>query len=416
VLGLGVGPLVGALTGEPLVAWLLLAYGGKLLWQNVYFIPYSLMKRELRFKELSVLRIIANLAEFAAKIGLAWAGFGPWVFVLGPLCRVLVTGVGIQLLHPWRPALVFRWGEAREWIAFGFRSSGSKILFHLYSNLDYYVVRSFFGTAALGVYRTAKDFVLAPALVISEIITQVAFPVFARIKHEHERLRAQLVAFMRMNLVVMMAFLGVVFVAAAPIFEFLEERSPFEHLFRLAGADRFPLLRWIRFGSDDWTAAIPIARVLCLVAALRALSFLIPPLLDGMGRPHLTLRYSAVAAVVVPLGFVAAAIGLGPALGSLSVAVGWAVCYPIAFAFLLAMTCAALEIGPGLLLRPLARLPLWGGIALAAAELVHWLDAALPPAVRFGLALATMIGLFSALLARFEGMSPRALVRALRSP
>src|SRR5688500_17437104 len=41
----------------PIVGWMLIAYGTKLLWQNVYLIPVAMMKRELRFKELSVIRI-----------------------------------------------------------------------------------------------------------------------------------------------------------------------------------------------------------------------------------------------------------------------------------------------------------------------------------------------------------------------
>ena len=76
------------------------------------------------------------------------------------------------------------------------------------------------------------------------------------------------------------------------------------------------------------------ARVLCLVGALRALGFVGPPLLDGIGRPELTLRYMIVAAVAVPAAFVGSAAVLGGALGMLSVAVAWAVGYPIAFAAL----------------------------------------------------------------------------------
>src|SRR5690606_29293073 len=113
-----------------LVLWMLVAYGGKLMFQNLYSIPHALLRRELRFKELSVLRILANLGEFSGKVGFAWLGFGAWAFVLGPLCRVLITGVGVQVLMPWRPAAVLRWREARDWLGFGFRTSASKILFH----------------------------------------------------------------------------------------------------------------------------------------------------------------------------------------------------------------------------------------------------------------------------------------------
>jgi O-antigen/teichoic acid export membrane protein len=414
VLGFGLGPLLAHLHGQPLVLWLLAAYGAKLMWQNVYFIPYAMLKRELRFKELSVLRIVANLGEFAGKVGFAWAGFGVWAFVVGPLVRVLITGVGTQLLYPWRPRFVLRWREARGWIAFGFRSSGAKILFHLYSNADYQIVGVVFGGAALGVYRLAYELILSPAMVISEIITQVAFPLFARIKHERDRLVDQLIGFTRLNLVVMITFLGVVFVATELVFGLLEKTSPFLDLAGLPSAAALPLLEHLAFPVDRWADGVPIARVLCLVALLRALSLLVPPLLDGIGKPHLSLRYSALASVIVPLSFVGFAWLLGDRLGALSVAIAWAVAYPVAFAALFAMTFAALELSPMAFIRRIGRIPLWGAIALIAAELVHWADQGLPATLRFALAAATMIAVFGALLARFEAMTPGAVARALR--
>jgi hypothetical protein len=76
LLLVGLSPLFAAFSGHAVVGYMLIAYGTKLLWQNVYFIPIALMRRELRFKELSIIRIIANVAEFVGKIGFAWAGFG----------------------------------------------------------------------------------------------------------------------------------------------------------------------------------------------------------------------------------------------------------------------------------------------------------------------------------------------------
>src|SRR6185503_2993076 len=74
-------PLATRFSGHAIVGSMLIAYGTKLIWQNVYIMPIALLKRELRFKELSVIRIVANLAEFGAKVGFAAAGFSIWCFV-----------------------------------------------------------------------------------------------------------------------------------------------------------------------------------------------------------------------------------------------------------------------------------------------------------------------------------------------
>ena len=41
VVALGIGPFLAHLHGQPLVMWMLAAYGGKLLFQNVYSIPHA---------------------------------------------------------------------------------------------------------------------------------------------------------------------------------------------------------------------------------------------------------------------------------------------------------------------------------------------------------------------------------------
>ena len=66
----------------------------------------------------------------------------------------------------------------------------------------------------------------------------------------------------------------------------------------------------------------------------RSMGFLGPPLLDGMNRPDLTLRYMIVATFAVPGSFLVGAKLLGPSMGFLSVAVAWAIGYPIAFVVL----------------------------------------------------------------------------------
>ena len=392
LLAFVVGPILSAIQGQPVLTWLLAAYGGKLLWQNVYFIPYALMKRELRFKELSILRIIANLAEFTGKVGFAALGAGVWAFVLGPLCRVFVTGIGTQILHPWKPRMVLRLREALDWASYGMKTSGSKILFYLYSRLDFQVVGYFFGDVANGLYFSASFLVLQPAQVISEIVTNVAFPAFSRLKNDREALVEQLVAFIRMNMVVLLAFLGLVLVSCDDIFAIIES-----------------------FSTDEWTDAAPAARILCAVGVLRSLSFVIPPLLDGINKPTLTLRYMVIASIVLPFLFVLFALVLGPWLDYLSVALAWAVGYPVAFAALLYMTTTVLEMRIAQLLRRV------GGIAVSAAAAtglsfaVHVvLAGVLPPAGRLGAAASVLLVAFFALMARFEGITPRSVARSLR--
>ena len=280
VLCVGAPILAREFYGHAIVGWMLIAYGTKLIWQNVYFIPSAMMRRELRFKELSIIRIIANIAEFCGKVGFAAAGFGIWCFVLGPLCRVLVTGIGCQLRHPWRPRFVLRLRQSWSYASFGAKSAGSQILFYFYTNVDYPIVGYYFGETALGLYRVAYEIVLEPVRVISQVVVDVAFPVFSRLRHERDLLVARFILFTRLNLVTVMTYAAVAFVIADDL---------------------------IAIAFSDYIGAGDAVRILCGVAILRSVSFVVPPLLDGVGRPARTFIYTLTAAIALPVSFVLAA-------------------------------------------------------------------------------------------------------------
>jgi O-antigen/teichoic acid export membrane protein len=370
----------------PIVGLMLLVYGSKLILQNLYLIPVAMMKRQLRFKELSMIRIVANFAEFGAKIGLAYLGFGIWCFVLWPLSRILVTGIGAQICHPWRPRLICNLRDARAYIGFGLKSSGSQLLFYFYTNIDFFIVGHFFGAAALGIYKLACEIVLEPVRIISYIIVDIAFPAFAKLRHKNDALVAQFVSFMRLNLITVMSYSLVVMIAAPELIAVL-----------------FP----------DYGRAVPAIRILCAVAVLRSISYVIPPLLDGVGRPDRTFRYMLTAAIVLPLFYVGASHVLGPSVGMLAVPIAWAVGYPLAFAVLLYFALRTLNIGALALLRQV------GGViaclfgAAVAALAIYLALAATLEAVRLVATIAVYLVAMGLLLAYTQGISIRTIRSAM---
>ncbi|HEY1550840.1 MAG TPA: oligosaccharide flippase family protein, partial [Kofleriaceae bacterium] len=297
-------------------------------------VPEARMRRELRFGELSAIRVIAGLVETATKLGLAAAGEHVWCFALGPVANTIVTSAGVQLREPWRPRLQF--DRTRAWAAAKFAGALSvgELMYYAYASADYLVVGAWFGDAAVGAYRLAYELVLDVVKLVSSITADVAFPVFAA----GGDAIATLVTFTRQNAL-----------ALAPIVAFI-------------GLEADALLRAL-YGPLPATAATA-ARILCAVGALRIVSFVIPPMLAGIGQPRRVLAYHAIALVVLPAAFAIAA-----ALGSdfTAVAWGWAAGYPIAFAALLVLAHAPVV----RLARALGWIVVAAVIALAAGYFVR---------------------------------------------
>ncbi|MBX3158281.1 MAG: oligosaccharide flippase family protein [Deltaproteobacteria bacterium] len=404
----GLMAAIAPLVARPIVAAMAIVYGTKLIWQNVYFIPVALMKRELRYKELSVVRIVANVGEFAGKIGFAWAGFGVWCFVLGPLARVLITGIGVQICHPWRPKMLFKLAAAKDYLMFGIKTSGSQILFYFYTNIHFPIVGHFFGDHALGLYRMATEIVLEPVRIISNVVVDIAFPTFARLRHSRERLIEQLVSFTNLNLITVMSYSIVVFVAADQVVTVL-----------------FP----------DYPCADAI-RILGFVAVLRSISLVIPPLLDGIGHPNRTFVYTLTASIALPITFFAGSILLGGGLqalggwgatshavwgldlmtGYLSAAVAWGIGYPIAFVILIWLAMYSLDWKTMAYFRKVSGVAgclVAGGVAGAVVHFVldraGALDWVILLSTSAAVALATGL-----LLAYALGMTPASAARAMK--
>jgi O-antigen/teichoic acid export membrane protein len=394
VLLLGVGPLYGRFQGHRVVGSLLIAYGGKLVFQNIYAIPFAMLRRELRYAEIAKARTAAHLVESVARIAFAALGYTVWCWTLAALARSLVFGVIMQARHRFVPRLVFRPREVWPYFRFGLRTAASQILYRLYTNLDYAVVLQMFGKRANGIYALAAFIVLEPVRTISNVVIDVAFPAFARLRSDRDGLVKQLVQFTRLNLIAVLPFVVLILLV---IPEFLR-------IFYAGG-------KWT---ADELALCADAARILCIVGVLRALSFLGPPLLDGIGRPELTLRYMISATIAVPAMFVIGGVVLGDRIDFLSVAVAWAAGYPLAFLVLAYLVVRSIDLPVGPYLRASGGIfgccaaGALGGLAMSWA-LAGASDAVRMVAIGLG-SLAVMV----VLLAVWQRITPRSVAAALR--
>jgi O-antigen/teichoic acid export membrane protein len=389
----GLGPLYGWFQGHPEVGWMLIAYGGKLLIQNGYSIPLALLRKQLRFDEVAKIRTVAHLSESAARIVFAAIGWTLWCFILAAMLRATVFAVVMQIRHPFRPRAVFRPRAIQEYVRFGLRSAASGMLYQFYTNLDYAIVGKFFGGAALGVYHLAYSIVLEPVRTITNVVSEVAFPTFARLRYDQARLIDQLIRFTRLNLVAVLPFLVVLWLIIPDLLILFASRDT--------------------WSPEQLAMVSDCVRILCFVGVLRPLGFLGPPLLDGIGHPERTLRYMIVTAMLMPAAYVLGAIVLDDR-GPIAVAIGWSVGYPIAFVWLGYLVHRSIQL-------PLARYGrAAGGIVLCAAA--AWaggsgLGSVLPdtmPILRSaaigGVAVVVLVGS----LAIWQGITPRSIRAAMK--
>jgi len=209
-------------------------------------------------------------------IVMAVSGFGIWSLVFRSV--VLSTSTTLMYLymavqHKWLPRFCLRIREVKQHLRFGVFQVGSRFLVYLYSNMDYMIIGRFLGVDALGFYTLAWNLMNLPTAKINPVITRVAFPTFAIIQHDDERVRR--------------GYLKIIRYVSAYSFPVMAG------LFIVA-----PLFIPVVYGAK-WQQAVPVLQVLCLVGALRSIANPFGSLLLAKGRADLQFYWMVFASIVL---------------------------------------------------------------------------------------------------------------------
>ena len=178
----------------------------------------ALLRRDLRFKPLALIGIGSYIFGYAG-VGLAMAltGAGVYALVGAILAQALTRAVAMYAIvrHPLLPTM--ERSSHRAILGFGARVSVISFLEFLQSNLDTLAVGRFAGSANLGLYNRANLLADLPAYHLSTGLSQVLFPSFSSIQHDHRRLRGAYVSAVGMSAAIILPLNAGIAVAAREI-------------------------------------------------------------------------------------------------------------------------------------------------------------------------------------------------------
>lgn len=296
-------PLVVALYHEPRLADLM-------FWAALLFLitPIGqqfriLLQKELRFRRLAQVEVSAAVVGTIVAVWSALAGHGVFSLIWGQLATTLTTSLLCAKLE-WKtcgPRLHFRLNDLRGFVGFGLYQIGSRTMNKLSANVDYLIIGRFLGAEALGYYMLAYRLVVMPLLKFNPMLTQVAFPVFARKQSDHAALRRGYLEMIKM--VAFVTFPILVGVGATA-----------------------PLLVPVVFGAK-WLPAVPLIQILVVLGILKTLTNPNGSLVLAKGRPDIAFRWELAKVVINVCVF-----WYVVKYGSLAVALAYAVLTAVYFA------------------------------------------------------------------------------------
>lgn len=151
----------------------------------------ALMRRELMLRQLALFRTGSQIVGLLVAVYLAVTGYGVWALVFATLASQVALNLLLWVVaarQHWLPGSWGAFSEIDEFLRFGIYRVGAALLNALNSRVDQLAVGAFLGPVALGYYNLAFNLAMQPFQRINPILTQVSFPIFAKVKDDNLKL------------------------------------------------------------------------------------------------------------------------------------------------------------------------------------------------------------------------------------
>ena len=278
VLTVAIAPLCAWFFQEPRITAILMVLSVNFLLSTPAIVPKALFARELRFKVISIIQLIAQLVGGLVAICLALLDWGVWALVSMHLSTSVLLSLLFHIVSPWHPKLIFATVEVKRILAFGTNVTGASFFHYWARRADNLIIGAALGAVPLGYYSLAYTLMMRPLTAITFVISRVLFPVFSRKQDNDSWLaRSYCRACSAISLITFPMMFGLVVLA-----------EPFVQVVL----------------GDKWLPVIPLIWWLAPVAAVQSLWALSSQILLAKGRSGWLLGASMISGLTMITAFV----------------------------------------------------------------------------------------------------------------
>lgn len=196
------------------------------------------LKKKLNFKVISIVTITTSIISLGVTILLAYKGFGVWALVAQNLITAAIPTVVFWFALKWRPILTFSWTSFKELFGFGVYMFLTHIINEVSNHLQGLLIGRLYSASDMGYYSKARSTEKLASHSISQVMTQVTYPLYAEVQDNKERLIGMIKGLTSSISYVTFPLMYLLLLLAEPIFIFLY--------------------------SDRWADSVPFFQVLCI--------------------------------------------------------------------------------------------------------------------------------------------------------
>jgi O-antigen/teichoic acid export membrane protein len=233
-------------------------------------------EKELHFKAVVILNLIAVLISFVVAVVTALSGWGVYALVVSAIAKAAFSTLFYWLFvsDGWRPMWRLRLSDVRSFLGFGTATVANNVVNYVNRTIDVFLGGRLLGVTELGLFSVPRNLVLELSGMVNSIVTRVGFPLIAQIQSDVSQVRSVYLKTMNMTAA-----------TNAPLYIGISFFAP----------DIVGLLL-----GPGWERSGELLRILALWGGLRSTGNPVGSLLYGMGRAGLSLVWNLALLLIVP--------------------------------------------------------------------------------------------------------------------
>ncbi len=261
-------PAIASFYNIPLLTSILRVQGIVLFIYAFNIIQRNQLRKKMNFKLLSLVTIITSVSSLSVTVYLAYSGFGVWSLVAQNIIGAAIPALFYWFYIKWRPTFVFSWQSFRELFSFGFFMFMTNMLNQIGHQIQGLLIGRFYNSSTMGLYAKADSSERLVSTGISQVLTQVTFPLYAEVQDDKSKLSSII-----RRLTITLSYLAfplifVVMLCAKPIFIFLY--------------------------SDRWVDSVPYFQVLCFAGLAYSLQAVNHQSISAIGKSRVMFSWTFV--------------------------------------------------------------------------------------------------------------------------
>lgn len=228
----------------------------------------NILKKQLRFRELSIIGLTSSIVSLVVTVVMAYMGYGVWALVAQGIVLGFVNLILVWVVSKWRPTFSFNKNSFKELFSFGFYMFLSRILSDMGKELQSLLIGRFYNASILGYFSKARSLERMSAMSISQVMTSVTYPFYAKVQDDLVTLQSMIKRFTTSIAYITFPLMIVLLLVAEPLLVLLY--------------------------SDRWLPSVPYFQVLCIGGIAMCIQGISTQTIAAIGKSNVMFHWRLV--------------------------------------------------------------------------------------------------------------------------